>query len=102
MCPHSIPHLLQILDWTMNLWDFKRFRLNDPALAHVYKSQGTLAKLVSTTGREIHREMESQLQGGEGRTGRSTEDWGLRTPGRRDWSRGTSVGRPSETEAAHQ
>ena len=45
-----------MLDWTMNLWDFKRFRLNDPALAHVYKSQGTLAKLVSTAGPEIHRE----------------------------------------------
>lgn len=41
----------------MNLWDFKRFRLNDPALAYVYKSQGTLAKLVSTAGQEIHGEM---------------------------------------------
>lgn len=46
---------MPMLDWTMNLWDFKRFRLNDPALAHVYKSQGTLAKLVSTAGREMHR-----------------------------------------------
>lgn len=47
---------MPMLDWTMNLWDFKRFRLNDPALADVYKSQGTLAKLVSTVGPEIHRE----------------------------------------------
>lgn len=50
---------MPMLDWTMNLWDFKRFRLNDPALAHVYKSQGTLAKLVCTAGPEIHRDVVS-------------------------------------------
>lgn len=54
------PHPPQTLDWTMNLWDLKRFRLNDPALAHVYKRQGTLAKPVSKTGWEIHREMGAQ------------------------------------------
>lgn len=75
---HPTSHLLQILDWTMNLWDFKRFRLNGPALAHVYKSQGTLAKLVGTAGREIHRET------------------GLRAAGRRGWSLGPSVGSPRE------
>lgn len=54
---------MPLLDWTMNLWDFKRFRLNDPALAHVYKSRGTLAKLVSAAGPEIHREMVSAAGG---------------------------------------
>ena len=59
------PHPLQALEWTMNLWNFKRFRLNDPALAHVYKSQGTLAKPVGTADWEAHGE--AGAQSGRGR-----------------------------------
>ena len=81
---HPAPHLLHILDWTMNLWDFKGFRLNGPALAHVYKSQGTLAKLVGTAGREIHRETGSQGCREEGMEPRSL------------------CGQPQRAEAAHQ
>lgn len=74
-----------MLYWTMNLWDFKRFRLNDPALAHVYKSQGTLAKLVRTAGWEIHREMH------------------LSVSGRRGWIEQRYVfwGQPQRVEVAH-
>lgn len=50
----------------MNLWDFKRFRLNDLALAYVYKSQGTLAKPASKAG------------------GSSVAIWGLTSAGRRE------------------
>lgn len=69
------PHPPQTLDWTMNLWDLKRFRLNDPALAHVYKSQATLAKPVSKTGCEIHREMGAQRGRGKREVGEEGKTW---------------------------
>lgn len=61
----------------MNLWDFKRFRLNEPALAYVYKSQRTLVKPVSIAGWEIHGEMGAQSFTGRRRVG---EDPGARLP----------------------
>lgn len=53
----------------MNLWDLKRFRLNDLALAYDYKSQGTLAKPSSKAGWEIRGEMEAHLSRKEGSWG---------------------------------
>lgn len=61
----------------MNLWDFKRFRLNDPALAYVYKSQETLVKPVGIAGWEIHGEMGAWSSRGKRKVG---ENQGGRLP----------------------
>lgn len=70
------PPPLQVFDWTMNLWDFKIFRLNDPVLAHVHKIQGTLAKPV-----EIHGEMGSQSCRREEKRTQNTAASALADPG---------------------
>ena len=53
----------------MNLWDFKRFRLNDPALVYVHESQGTLVKPVGREDWEIHGEMGTQSGRGRRKVG---------------------------------
>lgn len=73
---------LQALGWTMNLWDFKRFMFNDPALAHVYKSQGTLAKPGGLEGWETHGEMGAQRRRREVGEERRTQSKAASSPGR--------------------